>query len=378
MHDAIIVGSRCAGAPLAMLLAKDRHRVLMVDRAKFPSDTMSTHFIQAPGMTRLARWGLVDRVLETGCPLVTRARFSLGPGEVMEIEIPVVEPLAGLAAPRRFLLDKILVDAAVAAGAELAQGVSVDSLIEEDGRVTGVRGHSQDGPFEERARIVVGADGRHSVVARATDAPIVADHGPTSAGYYTYFRGLPAGAVETYLHEDLFGVVFPTNDELTLVAVGWPVDRFKDIRRDVEGAFFGALDRLGDIGPRARNAERAERWVGSTDLPNHLRTTWGPGWALVGDACYHKDPTPADGISDAFRGAEFLADAVNEVLAGTDEATALARYEQRHADVALPLLDAAVRSASFEKTPQERFEAFVEIRMHDAAESAQIMAATDA
>ena len=358
-----------------MLLAKGGHSVLMVDRATFPSDTMSTHFIQAPGMTRLARWGLLDRVVGTGCPPITQARFSLAPGEYMDVEIPLVEPLRGLAAPRRYLLDKILVDAAVEAGAELRQGISVDSLIQEDGRVTGVRGHSADGSFEERARIVVGADGRHSVVARETAAPIVRDDGPTSAGYYTYFRGLPADGVETFLHDDLFCVVIPTNDGLTLVAVGWHVDRFKDVRRDVEGQFFGALDRLGDIGPRARAAERAERFVGSTDLPNHLRKAWGPGWALVGDACYHKDPVPADGISDAFRGAELLADAIGDLLSGADEATSLDRYEQRHTDVAVPLLDAAVRAASFSRTPQERLEAFIEIRMHDAEESAQLMAA---
>jgi flavin-dependent dehydrogenase len=376
MHDVVIVGSRCAGAPLAMLLAREGHDVLMVDRATFPSDTMSTHFIQAAGMTRLARWGLLDEVMATGCPAVTSARFRVDSGEEMKVDIPLESSLPGLAAPRRYLLDKILVDAAVEAGATLKEGVSVDSLITEAGRVVGVEGHTSEGAFEARGRIVVGADGRHSIVAREVDPPMVKDGGFASAGYYTYFRGLELDAVETYLHKDLFCVVIPTNDDEAVVAVGWRPERFKDIRRDPEASFLAALDELGDIGPRARNAERVAKLVGSADLPNFLRKASGPGWALVGDACYHKDPAAADGISDAFRGAEYLADAIDDMLQGADEDVALAAYEERHAQIALPLLDSAIRVASFEGTPHERFEAFVEIRMHDAQESAELMASS--
>ncbi|MBW3594073.1 MAG: FAD-dependent monooxygenase [Actinobacteria bacterium] len=376
MHDIVIVGSRCAGAPLAMLLAGKGHDVVVVDRATFPSDTMSTHFVQPAGMTRLAKWGLLDDVFATGCPPITTARMSTGPGEELELEIPLESALPGLAAPRRYLLDKILVDAAVAAGASLAQGVSIDSVIPDGDRIGGVRGHTADGAFEARGRIVVGADGRHSVIAREVAAPFVRDEGSTSAGYYTYYRGLEADGVETYFHDDVFCVVAPTNDELTLVGLAWRQERFADLRRDVEGNFVATLDRLGDIGERTRSAERAERFVGSAELPNYLRKATGPGWALVGDACYHKDPAPADGISDAFRGAEFLADAINEALSGGDETAAMADFERRHAEVAIPLLEAAVRVADFDNTPQQRLEAFIEIRMHDAQESAELVAST--
>jgi flavin-dependent dehydrogenase len=372
MYDAIIVGARCAGSPLAMLLARAGHRVLVVDRATFPSDTMSTHFVQVPGMLRLAQWGLEDKVWATNCPAVTSARFDLGGGEVMDFDIPLHPSMRGLAAPRRHLLDKILVDAAVEAGAELAEGVSIDSLIKDGDRVVGVNGHTSGGSFEARGRIVVGADGRHSVVAREAGAELVKTYDPVSAGYYSYFAGMESAPVETYLPDGLFCVTFPTNDDLTLVAVGWPRDQFPTVKKDVEGNFLAALDRMGPIGERVRAAERAERYVGTADVPNFLRKTFGPGWALVGDACYHKDPSPADGITDAFRGADYLAEAIDEFLRGGDEEAALTRFEERHAEIAIPLLDSAVAVADFANTPQRRFEAFIEIRMHDAQEAEQL------
>ena len=377
MYDAVIVGSRCSGAPLGMLLAQQGHRVLMVDRAKFPSDTMSTHFIQAPGTARLARWGLLDEVVATGCPAVTKAVMSLSPDtDSMEFDIPLPAGLSGLTAPRRTILDEILVRAAVRAGAELAEGVSVDSLVRDGGRVVGVSGHDAEGAFEARAPFVIGADGRNSVVAREVDTPLVRNEGSTSAGYYTYYRNLEMNdSVEAYLHDDHFAVVNPTNYGLTVVGVAWPPDRFSSLRRDIEGNFLSALDSMGEIGARVRAAERAERFVGLADVPNFLRKACGPGWALAGDACCHKDPVPADGISDAFRSAEFLAEAIDEALRSGDEDAALSRYEERHARVAVPLLDAAVRSARFDLTPQQRFEAFFEIRAHDLEEANELMAA---
>lgn len=373
MYDAIIVGARCAGAPLGMLLAHAGHRVLVVDRASFPSDTMSTHFIQSPGMARLVRWGLIDDVFATNCPPIGKARFDLA-GDTVELEIPLHAGITGLASPRRYLLDKILTDAAIASGAELAQGVSVDSLMYEGDRVSGVRGHTSQGDFEQRGSVVIGADGRNSVVARETGAPFTHFEDGVSAGYYTYYRGVECDGVETFLHDGLFCVMFPTNDGLTTVGLEWPRDRFTQIRRDVDGSFLAALDRLGEVGQRVRAGERVERFVGVAELPSYIRKAFGPGWALVGDACYHKDPAPADGITDAFRGAELLADAVDDILSGrSDEETALARYEQRHDEFARPLLDAAVRVARFDLTPQQRFDAFIELRIHNEEEVMQLL-----
>ena len=378
MYDVVVVGARCAGAPLALQLARAGHSVLVVDRTTFPSDTMSTHFIQAPGLVRLARWGLADSVLAINCPPIRTARFFVG-GNESRFDVSLDPSLPGLVAPRRYLLDKILIDAAVSEGAELAEGVLVDSLIFEEGRVTGVRGHTPNGVFEAKARFVVGADGRNSVVAREVQAPFT-HHSPTeSIGYYTYFRNLECEATELYLDDGLFGVVFPTNDDLTLVAVGWPPDSLNSVKRDIDGSFMSALDRLGEMGPRARGAERAERYVGASELPNYLRQLHGPGWALVGDAGYHKDPGPADGITDAFRGADYLAEAIDDALGGSaDETSALQRYQDRHDEFAIPLLEAAVRMARFDLTPQERFDAFFEIRINNHSEVEQLLSTNGA
>ena len=169
-HDVIVVGARCAGSPLAMLLARRGHRVLLVDRATFPSDTVSTHVIHPPGVAALRRWGLLDRVVATGCPPVGRYSFDLGPVALAGAPGTADDPYAY--APRRILLDKILVDAAAAAGAEVREGFTVEEVLVFDGRVTGVRGRDRSGrSIVERSRVVVGADGRNSLVAKAVRAP---------------------------------------------------------------------------------------------------------------------------------------------------------------------------------------------------------------
>ena len=368
MHDVVIVGGRCAGAPLALLLARAGHDVLIVERTTFPSDTMSTHFIQAPGVVRLARWGLLDEILATEVPVVRRARVHTD--EVTEFELPERPSFPGLIAPRRYILDKLLVDAAVSAGAKLAEGVSVDRLLFEDDRVVGVSGHDKTGDFEARGRFVVGADGRHSTVAREVEAPFESYHDPVTSGYYAYFSGVEMNAAaETVMHDELFAVCFPTHDDLTLVGLAWRPDRFKDLKRDVDGNFRTGLSALGELGERILAGERAERYVGTADVPNFLRRAYGPGWALIGDALFHKDPVPADGISDAFRAADYLASALDDALTGRkDEATALETFKRRHDAIAVPELAIVIRTASFDVAPRQRFEAFFELRIRNEEE----------
>lgn len=373
MHDVVIVGTRCAGAPLAMLLARAGHSVLMVDRATFPSDTMSTHFVQSPGMLRLHRWGLMDALLDTGCPPITEAFFDIA-GEHTVLEVPLVPPLSGLVSARRTILDKLLVDAAVAAGAEHAEGVSVDSLMRDGERVTGIRGHTSKGDFEATGRFVVGADGRHSTIARSVGAEMVRFDEAQTCGYYSYYTGTGIDRTQLFLYDDVTCVMFPTHDKAVCVAVVWERERFAEIKRDIEGNFNKALARFGDEGRQVLDGERVERFVGANDIHNYLRQTHGDGWALVGDAVYNKDPIPADGITDSFRGAEMLADTLNGILTGSlNEEQAFAAYEQGYSATADKRLGAAVRSSRHDLTPQERRDAFVEIRVHDLTEVAEML-----
>ena len=165
-YDAIVVGGRCAGSPTAMLLARKGYKVLVVDRATFPSDTLSTHIVHPPGVASLRRWGLLDLVTSTGCPPIHTYAFDFGPFTISGAPGTDETPVAY--GPRRTVLDKLLVDAAAEAGAEVMEGFTVEEVLTEDGRVTGVRGHGgRGGTVTERARVVVGADGRHSLVARA-------------------------------------------------------------------------------------------------------------------------------------------------------------------------------------------------------------------
>src|SRR5262249_44696247 len=138
-YDAIVVGARCAGSPTAMLLARRGWRVLLVDRATFPSDTVSTHLLHAPAIASLAQWGLLLRVVATGCPPINRYSFNFGPVTIAGTPRPV-DGVATAYAPRRTVLDKILVDAAAEAGVEVREAFTVDHIVFDGDAVVGIRG----------------------------------------------------------------------------------------------------------------------------------------------------------------------------------------------------------------------------------------------
>ena len=311
-----------------MLLARKGYDVLLVDRATFPSDTISTHLIHPPGVAALKRWGLLERLKATGCPAIDRYRFDLGP--IVLQGAPGVGDEATSYGPRRTVLDKMLVDAAVEAGAEVREGFSVDELLFEEGRVVGIRGHSASGGvITERARIVVGADGLHSIVAKTVSPEQYHDRAPIQAGYYSYWSGLPLnGAFEAY--ERAPGrawASWATNDDLTLVVLSWPMAEFETNRQDIERHFMESLDRAPAFAERVRAAKREDRFYG-TPVPNYLRKPFGPGWALVGDAGYLRDYITAQGISDAFRDAESCVTALDRWLSGSgDFETSMLKYQ---------------------------------------------------
>src|SRR3954452_21163144 len=182
-YDAIVIGARCAGSPTAMLLARKGHRVLLVDKATFPSDTMSTHLMHPPGVAALARWGLLERLEATGCPPVETYSFDFGPLTIAGSPQPT-DGIGHGYCPRRTVLDQLLVDAAVQAGADVREGFTVDELLAADGSGTGIRGHERGGtPITEHARVVIGADGKHSMVAKAV-GPEQYDERPSHLAMY--------------------------------------------------------------------------------------------------------------------------------------------------------------------------------------------------
>jgi flavin-dependent dehydrogenase len=352
-YDAIVVGARCAGSPTAMLLARQGYRVLLVDRAAFPSDTLSTHAIHAPGVAALRRWGLLDAVTATGCPPLDTYRVDFGPFSVEGTPPPVEGQSAGYA-PRRYLLDKILLDGAAAAGAEVAERFSVHEVLVDDGAVVGIRGSERGGrDVVERARIVIGADGRNSSVARAVGAEEYATKPRLGYGYYTYWRDLPIDGFTAVSRPDRAWGAFPTNDGLTLVVVGWPYAQAAAYKADVEGNYLATLELAPSFADLVRGATRVEPFLGGA-VPGYLRKPYGPGWALVGDAGYNKDPITAQGISDAFRDAELCAAAVDDAFTGRrglDEA--MSAYQlTRDAHVA-PIYEFTSQMATMAPPPPE-------------------------
>lgn len=329
MFDAIIVGARCAGSPLAMLLARKGHKVLVVDRAKFPSDTLSTHFMTPDGVARLGNWGLLDRVLATGAPPLHGTLRNM---QGMAMPADPNDPLT--LAPRRTVLDNILVQAAREAGAEVREGALVEEVIIEGGVVRGIKGRVGDVPFEERATIVVGADGRESFVARQVSAPTYNEVEGTTAGYYAYFSGFEAGSMaELYMGGGRAMFVFPTNDQETCLGVEYAVARFPDIKGDIEGNMRDSLSTNPSLGSRLSRATRTSKIMGLTPHKSFYRKPFGPGWALVGDAGYYRDPLLGQGINDAFRDADELAVALDSVLSGgADFESALGAYEKQRND----------------------------------------------
>ena len=354
-YDAIVVGARCAGSPTAMLLARKGRNVLLVDKATFPSDTISTHLLHPPGVAALRRWGLLDRLVDTGCPPIRTYAFDFGPFTITGT--PGTDEAPVSYGPRRTVLDKLLVDAAAEAGAEVREGFTVEDLVFDDGAVVGVRGHGKGGAsVTERARVVVGADGLRSRVAQAVKAESYDEKPPLNASYYTYWSGLPTlndGGFEAYIRPDCGFAVWPTHGELTLVIAGWTYEQFAANRSDVERHYHETIDLVPAFAERLRAARREEPFVGMA-VPNYFRKPYGPGWALVGDAGYNKDFITAQGIQDAFRDAERVADALDAAWSGGRSFDDAMAATQRTRDTgAKPMYEFTAGLATMKAPPPE-------------------------
>ena len=288
-HDVIIVGARCAGSATAMLLARRGLRVLVLDRARYGSDTVSTHALMRGGVLQLQRWGLLDEIVAAGTPPVTRVVFHY-PDETTPISLKPAAGVRALYAPRRTVLDRVLADAAIAAGADVRFGVTVTELLRDDtGRVTGVAGNDADGRrLLASAPLTVGADGIRSLVAREVGAPVIRTaRSDGSAVLYGYWDDLPVDGYEWLYAPGAGAGLIPTNDGQTGVFVGTTPTQMKAARRagTAQHAFSTLLETVSPAAAERVSAARAPRRLrGFAGVPGYLRQSWGPGWALVGDA----------------------------------------------------------------------------------------------
>lgn len=342
--DVVVVGGRVSGAPLAMLLARKGHKVMLLEKQVFPKDVLSTHFIWPRGMSYLQRWGLAERVLAKtphgtvvelnmeGAKLkgTVPARFLKDRFQQLHGDsLNVIETWSG---PRRYFLDQILLDGAKEAGVDVREGVSFTNVLAENGTVTGVTAASATGtPFDVKATLVVGADGRFSNVAKKVGAKPLTVRERSSFAYYSYFPGLNGVGQSVSRRGRLGAAVFPTNDGAHMGLVYGPSTWWDDFRADPENNFFKAFDFCSpENGEALRGSKREDTFKACATMPAFLRQQFGPGWALAGDAGAFHDQVTAMGMTHAFRDSELLAAAIHQSLAGElPMMESLTRYDQK-------------------------------------------------
>lgn len=353
--DVVVVGARVAGASTAMLLARSGVRVALVDRGTYGSDALSTHALMRAGVLQLDRWGLRESVVAAGTPAVRRTRFHYGRGETTDVEIRPSPGVPALYAPRRHLLDRLLVDAAADAGAEVVHRLAVTSLVLEGDRVAGVRARDAGGrEVVLRAAMTVGADGVRSTVAALTGARVRRQGRAAGAMLYRYYAGLATVGYEWAYGEGVAAGLIPTNDGLTCVFAGTSPSRMHTLRRAGGDTAFEVL--VGESSPGLPERVAAAVPVGGlrgwAGVPGHLRQSWGPGWALVGDAGYFRDPITSHGITDGLRDAELLVDALLASLAGAvPEVDAMGDYQSTRDRLSSRLFAATEAVAAYDWDP---------------------------
>lgn len=343
-YDAVVVGARCAGASTAFLLARAGAKVLLIDRHAYGTDTVSTLALMRTGVAQLQRWGLLPAIIAAGTPEVRHTTFHYGE-EAIRVKIKPEYGVEYLCAPRRTVLDRILVDAARDAGADVRHGVMLTGLQLDNGRAVGAQMKDAAGNLSAvRSDIVIGADGKQSTVAKLVDAETYIKGTGASGCVYGYFENLPNDGLHWYFGNGVSAGAIPTNDGQHCVFVGVPDERFATtIRGNMQDAFF-RLAAANSIRLRDAlgNARLVGRLRGFGGMPGYFRQSYGEGWALVGDAGYFKDPATAHGITDALRDAELLARAVLAKQPG-----ALAGYQYVRDALSKPLFDVTDSIAAF-------------------------------
>ncbi|MBO0846011.1 MAG: FAD-dependent monooxygenase [Nocardioides sp.] len=351
-YDVVVVGGRVAGASTALLLARAGVRVAVVERTAPGRDTVSTHALMRAGVLQLTKWGILDSVVAAGTPPVRHTTFSYPDGEQTQVSIRAGHGVEALFAPRRTLLDRLLLDAAADAGADVISRATVLGLERDAGRrIRGVTAQSTPGSsYRLEADLTVGADGLRSVVAQQVGAPVVRQGRSASAVLYRYVRGLGTTGYEWVYGRRAGAGLIPTNDGETCVFASTTPAVMRRLRRlGSEETYLHLLEesRPG-LAARIRGGTGWSRMRGWRGTPGHVRRPFGPGWALVGDAAYYKDPITAHGITDALRDAELLADAAVVTLGGgPDAGSALPAYQETRDRLSRQLWDVTEEVATY-------------------------------
>lgn len=354
MYDVIIVGARCSGSALGLLLARRGYRILMLDRDTFPSDhPTSTHILHQRAVACMARWGLRDQLVATNSTPFSRIKFTAG-GTTLDVTAPIVDGEQYAFAPRRILLDQILLDEAIRCGVEFREGCLVNEVLFEDGKAVGVQGKTANGTiFSEKARLIVGADGSASRIAKAVQAEEYNTKPALQGTAWMYWDNMNQDHAEIITATNEAVAIFPSNG--TLLVCNWAIDKFPEMRKDPKANYLATIARVAPhISEALQSATEIEEKVYLGSNRNFFRKSHGPGWALLGDSHYTKDPITAHGITDAFSGAEQLSGFIEEGLSGKrplDEA--LEAYEQQRVAWAMPFYEITTQTAALQPMPPD-------------------------
>jgi len=313
-YDAIVVGARVAGSITATLLGEYGHKVLLLDRANFPSDTLSTHFFRSPSLKSFERMGILDEVQSSAPHMVDM--FNDIEGHTWTESVVDKDDLNYFLCVRRITLDEILTRRVqTESNVDFHQGARFTDVIRENGSVIGAVWNDEAGEHQSTARVVIGADGFYSQVAKLVE-PKLEDFEPVRrAMYFSYFQNVPSlerPAAEFYFRGDHLVYVFATDENLTLIAVSVPISEFEQYRKDSKSEMISVLKSLPDLAPRLQSAEMVAPIKGAGNIPCYLRVPYGNGWALVGDSGLVFDPWSGQGIDHASQHATMLADTLHE------------------------------------------------------------------
>ncbi|SFK40265.1 2-polyprenyl-6-methoxyphenol hydroxylase [Halobacillus dabanensis] len=331
-YDVVIVGARVAGSSLAILLGQMGKKVLLLDKAKFPSDTLSTHFMSHTGF--LKKLGVLEQLEESGLRKVTRMRTYIGSSfiEGPRTSYTII--------PKRDQLDSVLIEKALEfPTVTFKPKTSARALLWNGNKVTGIRVEENGGEEEIHAGLVVGADGKNSNIAHWAGAKMYKQTEPLRPVIYGYFEGvepLREPTTEIFLHEGRIGFVFPMEPGRDCLGMEIHPDEFRTMMHQPELSFKQTFDQLYGMAERMKESRLLGKIIGTPGMPNFFREAYDHGWALLGDAGHSKDPSTGLGINDAFLQSFLFADALKQIDNGTPWSEAMSEYARKRDEQLLP------------------------------------------